>query len=108
MQDERATRRGENGADGPPTAKENELAIAFGRKVGLGCFTAFVGFWSGGMVAVLVGKFIEGVKRSPSCGDLPICNWYVYAGIGAVIGAVSLPTLVLWRLRRAGRALPNS
>ena len=52
------------------------------------------------MVAVLVGKAVETFRRSPGCEGLPICNWYVYAVGGAVIGALSLPVLVFWRLRR--------
>jgi hypothetical protein len=52
------------------------------------------------MVAVLLGKLIEGARKSPSCDGLPTCNWYVYAGIGAVLGALSLPILVLRRLRQ--------
>lgn len=52
------------------------------------------------MVAVLVGKAIEFFRRSPSCAGLPMCNWYVYAMGGALIGALSLPALVFWRLRR--------
>jgi hypothetical protein len=81
-------------------SRENEEAIAFGRKVGLGCFTFVIGFFSGGMVAVLLGRMIEMLRRSPSCEGLPVCNWYVYVGIGGVIGALSLPVLVLSRLRR--------
>jgi hypothetical protein len=88
------------------TSSENEEAIAFGRKVGLGCFTAFVGLWSGGMVGVLIGKIVEGARKSPGCTGLPLCNWHIYAGIGALVGAVSLPALVLWRLRRP--KAPNS
>lgn len=86
----------------------NDDAIAYGRRVGIGCFSLFVGLWSGGMVGVLVGKFIEGARRAPTCEGLPICNWYVYAGIGAAIGAVSLPVLVLWRLRRGRQRDPNA
>lgn len=87
--------------DPPPRAPEggdNEAAIQFGRKFGLGCFTFVIGAFSGGMVAVLIGKIVEGMRRAPSCDGLPICNWYVYAGIGALIGAVTLPVLVLRRL----------
>jgi len=29
-----------------------------------------------------------------------VCNWYVYVGIGGLIGALTLPALVLNRLRR--------
>jgi len=70
------------------------------RNVGVGCFTAFAGFWSGGMVAVLIGRIVEGVRGSPSCDGIPICNWTVYAAVGALIGAISLPVLVVRRLRR--------
>jgi len=70
------------------------------RNIGVGCFTTFIGFWSGGMIAVMIGKVVEGVRRAPSCEGLPLCNWNVYAAVGAVIGAISLPMLVLMRLRR--------
>lgn len=81
----------------------NEDAISFGRRFGVGCFTFFAGGWSGAMVAVLIGKAVEGARKAPSCEGLPTCNWYVYAGIGALIGAVTLPALVFWRLRRGAR-----
>lgn len=81
-----------------PTDRENEDAIAFGRKFGLGCFTFVIGGFSGGMVAVLIGRLVAFFTKAPSCEGLPICNWYVYAGIGALVGAVSLPALVLRRI----------
>jgi hypothetical protein len=87
----------------PPDQREpgtDEETLRLGRNIGLGCFMTFIGGMSGGMVGVLVGKIIEGVKRAPSCEGLPVCNWYVYAGIGAAVGLVSLPVLVLMRLRR--------
>ena len=80
---------------GPETVEDRTA-----RNIGVGCFTTFVGFWSGGMVAVLVGRIVEGLRQSPSCEGLPICNWTSYALIGAVLGAVTLPVLVLRRLRR--------
>jgi hypothetical protein len=70
------------------------------RNLGVGCFSTFIGLWSGAMVAVLIGKFVEGVRGAPSCEGLPICNWHVYAAVGAAVGAISLPVLVLARLRR--------
>jgi hypothetical protein len=73
------------------------------RNIGVGCFTAFAGFWSGGMVAVLVGRIVEGIRGSPSCEGLPICNWGTYAVVGALIGATTLPVLVLRRLRSSRR-----
>ena len=70
------------------------------RNVGVGCFTTFIGLWSGAMVAVLIGKIVEGLRGAPACEGLPMCNWNVYAGVGAVVGAVTLPLLALARLRR--------
>jgi hypothetical protein len=70
------------------------------RVIGVGCFTAFAGFWSGGMVAVLIGRIVEGLRKSPACEGLPICNWASYAMVGAAVGALSLPVLVLRRLKR--------
>lgn len=84
----------------PESPVSNEEAISFGRRVGVGCFTFFVGTWSGAMVGVLIGKVIEEAKRAPACEGMPMCNWYMYASVGAVIGAITLPILVLWRLRR--------
>lgn len=91
---------------GDPTGGQ-DADVALGRRVGVGCFSLFVGTWSGAMVAVLLGKVIEGARRAPSCEGLPTCNWYVYAGVGALVGAVSLPALVFWRLRR-GSASPSN
>ena len=84
----------------------DEAAISLGRRVGLGCFTGFAGLWSGAMVAVLLGMGIEAARRAPTCEGLPTCNWFIYAATGALVGAVSLPTLVFWRLRR-GTARSN-
>ncbi len=80
--------------------EENEAAIAFGRKFGLGCFTFVIGGFSGGMVAVLIGQVIDGLRKAPGCEGLPVCNWYLYVGVGGLLGAVSLPLLVLRRLTR--------
>lgn len=84
--------------DGGVTPQANEDAIAFGRKFGLGCFTFVIGFFSGGMVAVLLGRLVAGLRKAPSCEGLPLCDWYVYVGIGGVLGAITLPILVLRRL----------
>jgi len=91
---------GENGGTGPTGSDANEEAIAFGRKFGLGCFTFVIGFFSGGMVAVLLGRIAAWLQRAPACEGLPVCNWHVYVGVGGLIGAVTLPMLVLNRLRK--------
>jgi hypothetical protein len=68
--------------------------------VGVGCFTAFAGWWSGGMIAVLVAKIVGAIQGCPAGEHGQPCNWYAYALAGAVIGAISLPVLALRRLRR--------
>ena len=83
---------------GPAPTAEVEDRTA--RNIGVGCFTTFIGLWSGAMIAVLVGKIVEGIRAAPSCEGVPMCNWNVWAGVGAVLGATTLPILVLNRLRR--------
>ena len=87
-------------SEGSARAQQVEVEDRTARNIGVGCFTTFIGFWSGGMIAVMIGKIVEGVRRAPSCEGLPLCNWNVYAAVGAAIGAITLPVLVLMRLRR--------
>jgi len=75
------------------------------RNIGVGCLTTVAGFFSGGMLAVLIGKFVGSVQGCKPPEGLPACNWWVYAGIGAIFGALTLPVLALWRLNKSGR--PN-
>ncbi len=74
------------------------------RFFGVGCVTAIAGFFSGGMIGVLVAKIIGGVQRCEPATGLPACNWHVYAGIGMLIGVITLPVLALNRLRRNEQA----
>jgi hypothetical protein len=85
----------------------DEAELQQARAIGLGCFSAFLGGMSMAMVAVLLGKVVETARGAPSCDGLPICNWYVYAAGGFVIGAISLPFLVLRRLKRGSAARPS-
>jgi hypothetical protein len=77
---------------------EREGLVA--RNVGVGCVTAVAGFFSGGMIAVFVAKVVGSVQGCQPAEGLPACNWWVYAGIGAVVGALTLPVLALRRLVR--------
>jgi hypothetical protein len=70
------------------------------RRIGVGCFTAFLGFWSGGMIGVLVAKIIGGVQRCTPPKGLPACDWYYYALGGMLVGAITLPVLVIRRMRQ--------
>ena len=84
------------GRPGAPAPEESRVA----RNLGVGCFTGFMGFWSGGMFGVLVAKIVDALTRAPSCPGIPSCNWAAYFGVGARIGVLTLPPLVLLRLRR--------
>jgi len=79
-------------------APDREGIVA--RNIGVGCVTTGAGFFSGGMIAVLVGKFVGSMQGCRPPEGLPACNWWVYAGIGAVLGAVTLPVVALRRLSR--------
>jgi hypothetical protein len=70
------------------------------RNIGVGCITTFAGFFSGGMVAVLIAKVVGSMGGCKPPEGLPACNWWVYAGVGAVLGALTLPVLALSRLNR--------
>ena len=67
-----------------------------------------MGFFSGGMFGVLVAKIVDFFTRAPSCAGLPSCNWAQFFFGGALIGALTLPTLILLRLRSAGGGSDNS
>jgi len=94
------------GSSQAPGASDAE--IARGRRVGIGCFTTFIGFWSGGMIGVLIGKVVSNVRRCVPIEGTPACDWYYFAAAGMILGATTLPILVLRRLRRADSARPTS
>ncbi len=77
---------------------DREALIA--RNIGVGCITTGAGFFSGGMIAVLVGKLVGYMQGCKAPEGLPACNWWVYAGIGAIVGALTLPVIALTRLSR--------
>lgn len=81
-----------------------------GRNVAIGCFMVPLGAASGGMVGVLVSKIVAWMTKAPACPDIPSCDWYIYAGWGALLGALSLPALVGWRLAQSAppRDFPNT
>jgi hypothetical protein len=73
-------------------------------RIGVGCFTTFIGAISGAMIGVLIAVAVTFGTRCQPLEGLPACNWHIFAGWGALIGALTLPTLALWRLRRRDRA----
>lgn len=71
--------------------------------IGVGCLTAVIGFFGGGMIGMLVGKVTDAVTGCSPPEGLPVCTWWRYWWSGALVGLVGLPSLAVWRLRR-GRA----
>ena len=76
-----------------------------GRNLSIGCFMTPLGAMSGAMVGVLVSKIVAWLTNAPACEGIPTCNWYVYAGWGALAG-LTLPVLVLRRLFQSAPAAP--
>ena len=96
-------------SSGPNEARgASNAEIARGRRIGIGCFTTFIGFWSGGMIGVLVGKVVSSARGCVPIEGTPACDWYYFAAAGMILGATTLPTLVLRRLRRTDPARPTS
>jgi hypothetical protein len=73
------------------------------RTLAIGCFMVPLGFFSGGMIAVLVSKVVAFATRAPGCDGVPTCNWLEHMLVGAALGATSLPALVIWTLRASPR-----
>lgn len=86
----------------------SDAEIARGRRIGVGCFATFIGFWSGGMLGVLVGKVVGNVRKCVPIEGTPACDWYYFALAGMILGALSLPILVLRRLGSGKSKLPTS
>ena len=76
--------------------------------IGVGCFTGFAGAFSGGMVFVLLGKAVGVARRCTPPEGLPACDWHLFALAGMLVGAISLPVLVLRRLMARDRMKPGS
>lgn len=77
------------------------------RYAGVGCVTAVAGLFSGGMVGVFVAKVAGSIQGCAPAPELPACDWHVYAGVGMLIGVLTLPVLVLSRLRRGDAGDPQ-
>ena len=55
------------------------------------------------MIGVLVGKVAGNVRRCVPIEGTPACDWYYFAVVGMILGAVTLPILILRRLSRKTR-----
>ena len=77
--------------------------------VGVGCLTAVIGLVGGGMIAVLIGKIVGGIRGcTPDQETGAPCGWSMYWRWGAWAGLLLFPTVVLWRMRRAEKRQTTS
>lgn len=92
----------------PAASPEPPLRPAI-RNTMVGCLTLVVGFFGGGMIALLLGRVYDVLSRCSPAEGLPVCgNWAMYAVIGGVVGAILLPTVVFIKLLRADAAARGS
>lgn len=71
-----------------------------GALVGAGCFSAIAGFFGGGMMMVLVAKFVGSYQGCKPIEGIPACNWGSYALVGMIAGVVIVPLVTIIRLTR--------
>jgi hypothetical protein len=69
--------------------------------LGVGCLTLVAGFFGGGMIALLIAKVVGVAQSCPAEAETGApCNWYSYLVVGAIAGAILLPSVAVWRMRR--------
>jgi glycerol uptake facilitator-like aquaporin len=90
----------QNSVPSVPLADEDKRMA----RIGVGCFTTFIGAVSGSMIGVLVGVGATFATRCQPLEGLPACNWEYFWMVGGILGGITLPILVLTRLRRRDRA----
>lgn len=74
------------------------------RRIGVGCISIVAGFFSGGMVGVFVAKIVGSARGCQPPDGLPACDWHVFAGAGMLIGVITLPFLIVRRMRQQPKA----
>lgn len=82
---------------------EERGRISAGAIIGAGCFSAIAGFFGGGMIAVLVAKFVGSYRGCQPIEGLPACDWGEYALVGMIAGVVIVPLVSIIRLTRRRR-----
>ena len=83
------------------SADANEGINERQQTVAVGCLMAVAGFFAGGMVAVLIAKWVGAARGCVPGEGLPACDWHIFAGVGGLLGLLTLPTFTLRALRRS-------
>jgi len=85
------------GASGGPSHDSVDTVWPY---IGVGCFTAIVGFFGGGMIAALVAKVVGAMQGCKPPEGFPACNTWSFVLPGALIGGLALPAAAVRRLRK--------
>lgn len=91
------------GSGQPLPAPEPEPGDTVWPYIGVGCLTIIVGFFGGGMIAMLIGRIADTATGCRAPEGLPVCGWWKYWWTGGLLGSVILPVAALRRLRRGRR-----
>lgn len=81
-------------------ADEKQDEYVLERRIGVGCVSIVAGFFSGAMIGVFVAKVVGSIRGCEPSEGLPACDWHIYAGIGMLLGVITLPLLILRRMRQ--------
>jgi hypothetical protein len=102
-----ANGNGEPGSGPPQDA--GQASTGKWEYLGVGCFSAIVGLFGGGMIAVLISKIVGALGRcAPDKETGAPCSWTAYWTWGARIGLVLVPIVSIWLFRRGRRRAMNS
>jgi hypothetical protein len=69
---------------------------------------AIVGYFAGGMVGVAVAKLVGSLTRCAPAEGFPACNFEMYLQVGSLVGLVTLPAFIVWRLWQSDAARRTS
>ena len=73
--------------------------------LGVGCLSAIAGLAGGGMLGVMAAKIVSMAQKCTEVADPRApCNWSAYWTWGARIGVILVPSIAIWRMRRARTA----
>ena len=76
--------------------------------IGVGCLTIPIGFFGGGMIAVLIAKIVGAASGCTPPEGFPACNTFEFLFPGALIGLLGLPTVAILRLRKGRKSGPET
>lgn len=100
-----------DGPEQPQSHRGSQVPPAVDRRaqyIGVGCLSLIAGTCSGGMLGVGLSQIVDKVTRCVPTEGTPACEWTLYAAIGMLIGALTLPALTLTRVWKNSRADRNS